>query len=152
MKKIKRYIILLAAIALLNACDNGFDELNTSKTGALTIDPVYQLNNVVLNINAGGFAGGGFLIYDLGIVQQIVSPNSGVLTGANFNQDNRNATQSVWQGYYRNCIRNTVDVILKTKDDPARANLYNMTRILQAYVFMVLTDEYGDIPYTESCR
>lgn len=147
MKKLKRYFILLTAIALLNACDNGFDELNTSKTGALSIDPAYQLNNVVLNINATGFAGGGFLIYDLGIVQQIVSPNSGVLTGANYNQDNRNATQSVWQGYYRNCVRNTVDIIQKTKDDPARANLYNMTRILQAYVFMVLTDEYGDIPY-----
>jgi hypothetical protein len=150
MKKIIRYFKILAVILLLQACDNGFDELNTSKTGALSIDPVYQLNNVVLNINAGGFAGGGFLIYDLGIVQQIVSPNSGVLTGANYNQDNRNATQSVWQGYYRNCIRNTVDIILKTKDDSQRTNLYNMTRILQAYVFMVLTDEYGDIPYTES--
>lgn len=148
MKKLKRYILLLFAVVLLQACDNGFDELNTSKTGALNIDPAYQLNNVVLNINAGGFAGGGFLIYDLGIVQQIVSPNSGVLTGANYNQDNRNATQSVWQGYFRNCIRNTVDIIRKTKDDPARANLYNMTRILQAYVFMVLTDEYGDIPYS----
>lgn len=147
MKKFKRYFILLTAIALLNACDSGFDELNTSKTGALAIDPAYQLNNVVLNINATGFAGGGFLIYDLGIVQQIVSPNSGVLTGANYNQDNRNATQSVWQGYFRNCVRNTTDIIRRTKDDPARANLYNMTRILQAYVFMVLTDEYGDIPY-----
>ena len=29
------------------------------------------------------------------------------------------------------------------------ANLYNMARIFQAYAFMVLTDEYGDIPYTE---
>lgn len=150
MKKLKRYFILLAGIALLNACDSGFDELNTSKTGALSLDPAYQLNNVVLNINAGGFAGGGFLIYDLGVVQQIVSPNSGVLTGANYNQDNRNATQSVWQGYYRNCVRNAVDIIRKTKDDPARANLYNMARILKAYVFMVLTDEYGDIPYTAS--
>lgn len=148
MKKLKRYFILLLAIVVLNACDKGFDELNTSKTGALSIDPAYQLNNVVLNLNATGFAGGGFLIYDLGIVQQIVSPNSGVLTGANYNQDNRNATQSVWQGYFRNCVRNTVDIIRRTKDDPARANLYNMTRILQAYVFMVLTDEYGDVPYT----
>ncbi|MFZ6009103.1 MAG: SusD/RagB family nutrient-binding outer membrane lipoprotein, partial [Bacteroidota bacterium] len=152
MKKIIRYFKVLAVIVLLNACSTGFDELNTSKTGALSIDPAYQLNNAVLNINAGGFAGGGFLIYDLGIVQQIVSPNSGVLTGANYNQDNRNATQSVWQGYYRNCVRNTVDVILKTKGDPQRANLYHMARILQAYVFMVLTDEYGDIPYTEAGR
>ena len=29
------------------------------------------------------------------------------------------------------------------------ANLYQMARIFQAYAYMVLTDEYGDIPYTE---
>jgi hypothetical protein len=150
MIKLSQYLKVLAVIILLTSCDNNFDELNTSKTGVITMDPVYQLNNVVVNINASGFAGGGFLIYDLGVVQQIVSPNSGVLTGANFNQDNRNATQSVWQGYYRNCVRNTVDVIIKTQDDPQRSNLYNMARILHAYVFMVLTDEYGDIPYEES--
>jgi hypothetical protein len=148
--KILKYNALILIILLTGACDSGFDELNTSKTGALAIDPAYQLNNVVLNINGGGFAGGSQLIYDLGIVQQIISPNSGVLTGANYNQDNRNATQTLWQGYYRNCVRNTIDVINKTKDDPSRANLYNMARILNAYVFIVLTDEYGDIPYTEA--
>ena len=152
MTKTLKYIGILALIAFLNACDNGFDELNTSKTGALKINPTYQLNNAIININGAGFGGGSFLIYDLGIVQQIISPNSGVLTGANYNQDNRGATQSLWQGYYRNGIRNTVDVIEQTKDDPARANLYNMARILQAYLYMVLTDEYGDIPYTEAGR
>ncbi len=137
-------------IALVNACDSGFDDLNTSKVAALNIDPAYQLNNAILNVNSGGFAGGSYLIYDLGIVQQIITPNSGVVAGANYNQDNRGATQSLWQSYYRNVIKNTVDVITKTKDDPDRANLYNMARILQAFTFMVLTDEYGDVPYTEA--
>jgi hypothetical protein len=40
-------------------------------------------------------------------------------------------------------------VIVKTKDVPARANMYNMARIWQAYAFMILTDTYGAIPYTE---
>lgn len=147
MRRILRYFTLLAVIAFVNACDNGFDELNTSKVAALNIDPAYQLNNAIANINSGGFAGGSFLIYDLGIVQQMVTPNSGVLTGANYNQDNRNATQTVWQAYYQNVVRNTVDIITKTKDDPDRSNLYNMARILHSYIFMVLTDEYGDVPY-----
>ncbi|MEI9908250.1 MAG: SusD/RagB family nutrient-binding outer membrane lipoprotein [Bacteroidota bacterium] len=46
-------------------------------------------------------------------------------------------------------IRNTNDVIVNTKSDPNRANLYQMARIFQAYTYMVLTDEYGSIPYTE---
>lgn len=149
MKTLK-YITLVLVIALLGACDKGYDELNTSKVNPLEIDPAYQLNNVTLNLNPGGFAGGSQLIYDVGIVQQIISPNTGVLAGANLNQDNRNATQTLWQAYYRNCVRNAVDVINRTSDDADRANLYNMARILKAYVFMVLTDAYGDIPYFDA--
>lgn len=150
MKKIRSHIMLLAGLLVATSCDHGFDEINTSKTGALAINPVYQLNNAIINTSSGGAAGGSTLIYDIGIVQQIISPNSGVLTGANYNQDNREATQTLWQGYYRNVIRNTKDVINQTKDVPERSNLMNMARILQAYAFMVLTDAYGDIPYTDA--
>lgn len=150
MKKIRSHIMLLAGLLVATSCDHGFDEINTSKTGALAINPVYQLNNAIINTSSGGAAGGSTLIYDIGIVQQIISPNSGVLTGANYNQDNREATQTLWQGYYRNVIRNTKDIINQTKDVPERSNLMNMARILQAYAFMVLTDAYGDIPYTDA--
>ena len=150
MKKVIYYTIFAVAAFFATSCDEGFDELNTSKTGAISIDPVYQLNNAIISTSSGGAAGGSSLIYDIGIVQQIISPNSGVLTGANYNQDNRQATQTLWQGYYRNVIRNTTDVINKTKDVPERSNLMNMARILQAYAFVLLTDAYGDIPYTEA--
>ncbi|HEX7015989.1 MAG TPA: SusD/RagB family nutrient-binding outer membrane lipoprotein [Cyclobacteriaceae bacterium] len=150
MKKIRNHIMLLVGLLLVASCDDGFDELNTSKTGALAINPVYQLNNAIISTSSGGAAGGSSLIYDIGIVQQIISPNSGVLTGANYNQDNREATQTLWQGYFRNVIRNTKDIINQTKDVPEKSNLMNMARILQAFGFMVLTDAYGDIPYTDA--
>src|SRR5690606_33488209 len=150
MKKIRSHIMLLAGLLVATSCDHGFDEINTSKTGALAINPVYQLNNAIINTSSGGAAGGSTLIYDIGIVQQIISPNSGVLTGANFNQDNREATQTLWQGYFRNVIRNTKDIINQTKDVPERSNLINMARILQAYGFMVLTHAYGDLPHVQA--
>jgi hypothetical protein len=127
------------------SCDNGFDELNTSKTDAIAIDPAFILNRATL----GAAYPTGTVIYEMGVVQQIISPNSGVLTGANYNQDNRASTQANWQTFYRNVIKNTKDVIAATKDDPARGNLYQMARILEAWAFMVLTDTYGDIPYSE---
>jgi hypothetical protein len=146
MKKIMKYSFLLGALLIIHtSCDKEFDEINTSKTAAIAIDPVFQLNNAVINTSFPGAT----LVYEIGIVQQIVSPNSGVLTGANYNQDNRASTQALWQGYYRNVVRNTRDVIDRTKDDPTRSNLTNMARILQAYAFLMLTDSYGDIPYTE---
>ena len=146
MKNIFKYTFLLSVLMTLHtSCDQDFDEINTSKTAATAIDPVFQLNNAVINASFPGSS----LVYEIGIVQQIISPNSGVLTGANYNQDNRASTQALWQSYYRNVIRNTRDVIDRTQDDPDRSNLYNMSRILQAYAFMVLTDSYGDIPYAE---
>jgi len=146
MKNIAKFSFLLGVLLTLHtSCDKDFDEINTSKTAATAIDPVFQLNNAVISTSFPGAT----LVYEIGIVQQIISPNSGVLTGANYNQDNRGSTQALWQGYYRNVIRNTRDVIDRTQEDPTRGNLTNMARILQAYAFMVLTDSYGDIPYNE---
>lgn len=145
MKKIFNYSIVSFLLLFITSCDKGLDDLNRNRTSPTAIDPVFQLNNAVVNTSFPAAT----IIYDMGIVQQMVTPNSGVLTGANFNQDNRDNTQALWQGYYRNVIRNTRDVIDQTKGTPDRSNIMNMARILQSYAFMVLTDAYGDIPYTE---
>jgi len=146
MKKAIIYIFSLALICFVSSCDKGFDELNVNKTAATSVNPVFILNNAAINASVPAQV----VQYEMGIVQQMVSPNSGVLTGANFNQDNRDATSPTWQRYYRSVIRNTVEVINATKANAARANLYQMARILQAYSFMILTDTYGDIPYSEA--
>jgi hypothetical protein len=145
MRKIINYSLFAVALVFAS-CENDLEELNTNRTSPTAIDPVFQLNNAVFNTSWPT----GSLIYEIGIVQQVISPNSGVLTGANFNQDNRDNTQQLWQGYYRNVIRNTKDIINRVKDMPDRSNLMNMARILQANAFMTLTDTYGDIPYTEA--
>lgn len=139
--------LYLLAVLLLGfaACDEGFDELNVDKVSPTAVDPAFLLNSAIINTSHTNLV----LVYEIGIVQQIISPNSGVLTGANYNQDNRLATAAHWQRIYRSVIRNTRDVIDRTQDLPERSNLLNMARILQAYNFLVLTDSYGDIPYFE---
>ena len=128
------------------ACDDGFDELNTNKVDPTSIDPIFQLNNAIIESSFPNTA----LVYDMGIVQQITTPNSGVLTGANFNQDNRNVTEQTWQNYYRNVIKETRDILSDEEALAERNNLRQMTRILQAHAFMILTDSYGNIPYFEA--
>jgi Starch-binding associating with outer membrane len=145
MKKIFNYSLLAVALLCFSACDKGFDELNVNKTAPIVINPIFLLNNAVVNTSFPGNT----LVYEIGIVQQIVSPNSGVLAGANYNQDNRPITLGNWERYYRLVIRNTRDVINALQSTPERSNLLQMTRIWQAYAFMILTDTYGDIPYTE---
>ena len=49
----------------------------------------------------------------MGIVQQMVTPNGGVLAGANFNIDSRDATiGSIWAAYYQNVIKYLNDVLV----------------------------------------
>ena len=148
MKKTLIYSFSVALMLCVSSCDKGFDELNVNKTAATAVNPVFILNNATINSTYTT----GSVMYEISIVQQMVTPNSGVLTGANFNQDNRDNTVQNWQKYYRTVIRNTQDVIDQTKAVPARSNLFNMARILQAYAFMVTTDSYGDIPYVDAAK
>ena len=85
MKKILNYI--LPAILLMSAvsCDKGFEELNTNRVNPTSVDPAALLNNAIINLSYPTRS----VIFDMGIVQQLVSPNGGVLAGANFNQDSR---------------------------------------------------------------
>ena len=154
MKKIFNISLLVLCFTLvITSCDNGFDELNRSKTNSLTLDPVLVLNNAVINSSPGGVSPGsatGGLTYSLAIVQQMISSNTGVNLGGNFNQVNIGNTPLTWVNYYQNVIRYTNDVITRTNTDVTRSNLYHMARIIQANAFMVLTDSYGDIPYSEA--
>lgn len=144
--KFLRHTALLLGLLFFFSCDEGFDELNTNEVDPTAIDPAFILNNAVIGLS---FSGGGPLLYDIGIVQHIISPNSGVITGANYNQDNRNATEDMWIDYYQTVIKHTRDLIAQVEEQPERSNLMHMARIIQAYAFMVLTDTYGDIPYSE---
>lgn len=147
MKKIFNYYLLAGLLVFATSCEKGLERFNRNQVSPTSVDPVYLLNNAVVNTSFPVKS----LVFDIGIVQQMISPNGGVLTGANFNQDSRDITiPPIWAAYYQNVIKYTHDVILRTKDVPARSNLYNMTRIFQAYAFMILTDEYGDIPYSDA--
>ena len=147
MKKIyTRLLSWLIALFWLASCDSGFDEMNINPIALTAVEPSYQLNTAIVASTPGY----GNLSYETTIVKQMITPFSGQGSAANFNQDNRNVAAGNWNTYYPNIIRELVDVIAKTKDNPDRSNLYNMARIWKAYSFMVLTDTYGDIPYTQA--
>ncbi|MHA4812126.1 SusD/RagB family nutrient-binding outer membrane lipoprotein [Flavitalea flava] len=147
MKKILSYSLsFICCLFTITSCDKGLSDLNVNKTSPTYLDPALLLNQAVINTSFPVKS----LVFEMGIVQQMISPNGGVLAGANFNQDSRDVTtQPLWAVYYQSVIKNTYDALQRTKDIPARSNMYNMLRIYQAYVYMILTDEYGDIPYTE---
>lgn len=146
MKKLHLIWTLLFALVLTSSCENGFDELNTNPNSPTTLNPIFTFNNALVNTTFPADV----LVFESAIVQQVFSPNGTVLAGANFNQNNFPRNAGIWQRYYRDVIRYLIDIIDQTKANPARSNLYNMARIWKAHTFIILTDTYGDIPYTEA--
>jgi hypothetical protein len=138
-------LILLASIGL-GSCDEGFDKMNVNPIALTAVEPSYQLNTTIVN-TAPSY---GNLSYETTIVKQMITPFSGQGSAANFNQDNRSVASGNWNSFYQNNIKELTDVIVKTKDLPAKSNLYNMARIWKAYSFMILTDTYGDVPYSQA--
>ncbi|MDF7819147.1 SusD/RagB family nutrient-binding outer membrane lipoprotein [Runella sp. MFBS21] len=148
MKTLNKYIGATLTSLFLFGCDKGFDEMNVNPIALTAVEPSYQLNTAIVN-TAPAY---GNLSYETTIVKQMITPFSGQGSAANFNQDNRSVAAGNWNTFYQTNIKELTDVIAKTKDVPARSNLYNMARIWQAYSFMILTDTYGDIPYTQAGR
>ncbi len=149
MKNITRISFLFALLLGVSSCEKGFDQLNLNPTAATALNPVFTFNNAMINTAFPAST----LTFEGPIVQQLFTPNSGILQGGNFNVDNRGpagANAALWQGYYQNVVRYLVDVLAQTKPNTQRTNLYNMARIWKAYTFMVLTDTYGDVPYTQA--
>jgi hypothetical protein len=147
MKKNLSIWSLCAALLIATSCERGFDELNVNPNSPTALNPVLLLNNGLLSSN---YPGGDALVFEAGIVQQIISPNGTVLAGANFNVDNKPRNAANWNNYYQNANRHLVDVLEQTRNNANRSNLYNIARIWRANVMMILTDTYGDIPYTEA--
>ena len=147
MKKITLYTVLfLSTLCLLPGCESGFDEINTNKTLPTSLDPAFLVNNAIVNTSIPIET----MVFELPVVQHIITPFGGVLGGGNYNQDNKGRNQGNWVRYYQVVLKSLVSAINTTKTDANRTNLYHSARIMRAYASMVLTDSYGDVPYFQA--
>ncbi len=153
MKNYIIYILILCMAGVNFSCDENFDEINTNNVDPTTLSPLFLLNQGIVDMRyRDGFATLQDLSYNFGIVQQIITPFGSSLAGANYNQLNLGNTQPIWQNIYRNALKNIVDAVEKSREDPNSSNLFHAARIWKAYAYMVLTDNYGDIPYFQGAR
>src|SRR5215207_1459462 len=113
--------LLAIALLALPGCDLGLEALNTDETRLRTVEPQFQLNNVILNSapQTGQYR------CESTIVQQHLRVFTGVAACGNFNVAARTNMDGNWTNGYSRLVA-LQDVLDATKDDPARQNLYNM--------------------------
>lgn len=143
-KNLYTSVVTVALLLGLAGCDENFEEINTNPIEPTTLNPEYLFSNAqrISAVNT--------LAYQAAIVQQIQVPYSGEPSGGNLNVVNDSQSSLIFNTMYTEPIRFLTDVIVRTQDDPARSNLYNMARIWRAYCFQFLVDTYGDVPYSDA--
>jgi len=146
----KKLFILLAFAAVLASCsDKIYEEINTDPTKADHVNPASQLTFAELQV----FGDMNFVdvhrLYTYAFTQHLM----GCWNTSNYGGQHRmddNEMSRPWNNLYTGAIRNLTDAIDKTKDDPEKVNVNAALRIFRVYIGALLTDFYGDVPYSEA--
>lgn len=152
MKHNKLLLVLLFATssAFFGSCsDNYMEEINTDISKANDIDPNSQLTNAILATYGNLNIVDTYRNYLTAFTQHLMGSWDATTHGGR-NTINHQIMDYWWTKGYTGIVSNLVDAEYKTKDDPDRVNINAVTRIYYVYIMSIMTDLYGDIPYSEA--
>ena len=147
-KYIKLLTVVMVLILGLGSCTD-FDELNRDPNKSTNMDPDLLISTVQWFPSSDWQRVHRLFIYPGGFMNQW----AGEWATVNYGGEGRKNTgyfEYLWSTSYPEVIKNVVDVVERTKDDPEKINANAIGRILKVQNFMRLTDYYGDIPYSEA--
>jgi hypothetical protein len=148
MKTIK-YSLFLLALSVFSNCSH-FDELNTDPNKSTDLDPNLQIATIQLRQSENHQEWHRYLIYPGGFLNQWAGDWSVVEYGGK-GKKNAFYMEDMWTlYYYPHILRDAVDIVQRTKDDPEYINVNSVARILKVENFLKLTDTYGDVPYFDA--
>lgn len=143
-------IILVACVMLFAACSDSYMEnMNTNPSKAPNIDPNAQLTTAqlqtygsldMMEINRN---------YLYAFNQHLMGCWNTTNFGGRHTPDNSEMSR-VWTLFYANGIKNITDAQSRTKDNPEKVNINAVLDIYKVYLMSIITDIYGDAPYSEA--
>jgi hypothetical protein len=149
--KMKNIKIIITCIALLTgglmpACKD-FAEINTDPIGVKTTTPSQLLAPSLVNLLTSNMLRGRTFNNELMQVSVSISDAEGTVNRYDFR---RTAADATWNGLFTE-LTNVRDIYtLASKPENQNNSLMGISRIMEAYTVSILTDTYGDIPYTEA--
>ena len=146
------YIILLmvASALFFGACsDEYLENLNTDPSKAATIDPNAQLTTAQLQTYGDLGMVEIYRNYHYAFSQHLMGAWNTTNYGGHHTIDN-NEMSRIWTSFYPNAIKNLTDGMVRTAEDPDKVNIHSALRIYRVYMMSLITDIYGDAPYSEA--
>ena len=139
-------IFLIAGSFSLSACTKKFDELNTDPNRPKSITPGVMLGQMQYRfVNASIQAGRNFT-HEL---MQVDAPRSSS-SGAGVHRYFINPGSAVWTNFYN--LLTDVDDIYETATKLQENNYRAIALVYKAWAYSILTDLYGDIPFSQATK
>lgn len=150
MNRINKYSLVGVLIALLTlGCTGDFEEMNTNPNSPVTVPTAYLFTNGIR-----GAVGQQFYFTTQLYAQQ--------LSETQYTNTSRYETEDAsFDGFYSGPLADFQNIINLNTDDATKGsvlasgsndNQIAAARIMKAYLFQIMTDLWGDIPYSEALK
>ena len=146
--KLKYITIIISGTLLLSAtaCKKTLEETNKNTNGSETAQPDYLLTGVTKAIADTYWGTANNMDASLLWVQnwskiQYTDPDRYIYTNTSFNE--------LWSTGYTKGIVN-LNQLAKIADAQSNPNYKGVALVLRSWVFQLLTDNYGDVPYSQA--
>ena len=142
----KLYKFLICAFCMLmatSACDNNFDEINVNPNSPETVSADLLMPTVM----RGPFYNLASRAWNYG---NVVMQYSAKIQFTNEDRYNWGPQGSPWSSFY-NSLRD-VNNIIKISTETGETNYEGVALIMKSWMYHVMTDSYGDIPYSEATQ
>lgn len=143
-------VCMSVAVFVLASCsDKIYEEINTDPTKADHVNPSSQLSYAELQMYGDMNYVDVHRLYTYAFTQHLMGCWNTTNYGGQHRMDD-NEMSRPWNNLYAGAIRNLTDAIEATKGDATQVNIHAALRIFRVYVGSLLTDYYGDVPFSEA--
>lgn len=151
MRQSKYITIITMACALFFAScsDEYMENMNTDPSKAVTIDPNAQLTTAQLQTYGDLGMMEIYRNYHYAFTQQLMGCWNTTNYGGRHTVDN-NEMSRIWTSFYTQPLKNLTDAQYRTAEDPEKVNINSILRIYRVYLTSIVTDTYGDAPFSEA--
>ena len=151
MRQSKYITIITMACALFFAScsDEYMENMNTDPSKAATIDPNAQLTTAQLQTYGDLSMMEIYRNYHYAFTQQLMGCWNTANYGGRHTLDN-NEMSRIWTSFYTQSLKNIIDAQYRTAEDAEKVNINSVLRIYRVYLMSIITDTYGDAPFSEA--
>ncbi|WP_285829694.1 SusD/RagB family nutrient-binding outer membrane lipoprotein [Bacteroides acidifaciens] len=151
MRQSKYITIITMACALFFAScsDEYMENMNTDPSKAATIDPNAQLTTAQLQTYGDLSMMEIYRNYHYAFTQQLMGCWNTTNYGGRHTLDN-NEMSRIWTSFYTQSLKNIIDAQYRTAEDAEKVNINSVLRIYRVYLMSIITDTYGDAPFSEA--